>query len=104
MIISLLERGPRANEHFQEYPGLHMKREDLIWHLTKSFMEKRSKTEKEAYLIPLSSKNWNEGKVVSTEGKKDHSLTSCQACLSFNSQLQSTFPLSKVGKGLGRDL
>ena len=39
MIISLLERGPRANEHFQEYPGLHMKREDLIWHLTKSFME-----------------------------------------------------------------
>ena len=76
------------NEHFQEYPGLHMKQEDFIRHY-KTIDEKsynwRGKTEKEAYLTESSSNNWNEGKVISKGGKKDHSLTTCQACLLFNS-------------------
>ena len=67
--------------------------------IDEKFYNWRSKTEKEAYLTAFSSMNWNEGKVISKEEKKDHSLTSCQACLLFNSQLQSTFPISKFCRG-----
>ena len=84
----LQDRFKIFNEHFQEYPGLHIKREDFMRHyrtIDEKFHNWRSKTEKEAYLTGFSSMNWNEGKVISKEGKEDHSLTSCQACLLFNS-------------------
>ena len=68
----------------------------------KNFTTEEAKPKKEAYLTAFSSKNWNEGKVMNKEGKKDHSLTTCQACLLFSSQLQSTFPLSKVCRGARR--
>ena len=55
----------------------------------------RNKVHKETFLKQFSSNNWNEGKAITKEGKKEHSLSSCKACVLFNSHLQSTFPLSK---------
>lgn len=69
----LQDRFKIFNEHFQEYPGLHIKREDFMRHyrtIDEKFYNWRSKTEKEAYLTAFSSMNWNEGKVISKEGKK----------------------------------
>lgn len=45
--------------------------------IDEKFYNWRSKIEKEVYLIVFFLMNWNEGKVISKEGKKDYLLISC---------------------------
>ena len=85
-------------EHFKEHPLLHISKHDFVRVykiIDDKFSNWRNKSDKEAYLTQFSTNNWNDGKVLSKEGKKEHSLSSCKACFLFNSQFQSTFPLSK---------
>ena len=98
----LQERFKIYSEHFKEYPQFHMSQHDF-YRVCKTIDEKignwRNKVHKEAFLKQFSSNNWNEGKEITKGEKKEHSLSSCRACFLFNSQLQSTFPLSKNCRG-----
>ena len=65
-------------------------------HVSKVIDEKvrnwRHKGDKETYLSTFSVANWSEGKNITKEMKKAHSLSNCKACTMLNSNLQATFP------------
>ena len=93
------ERYRIYSELFKEYAQLHITKQDFICVqkiIDGKISNWRSKSGKEEYFTRFSIHNWNEGKVSSTEAKKEHSLSSCKACALFNSQFQSTFPQSKM--------
>ena len=50
---------------------------------------------KETYLSTFSVANYSEGKNITKEMKRVHSLANCKACTMFNSNLQATFPGNK---------
>lgn len=86
------------SEHFNEYPHLHISKPDfnrVQKVIDDTIGNWRNKSEKEAYLKEFSINNWDEGKVITKAGKKEHSLTNCKACSLFHSHLQSTFPMKK---------
>ena len=94
----LTERYNLSSEHFKEYPQFTLSQYDFN-RVSKVIDEKisfwRNKEDKATYLSTFSMANWDEGKTLTDEMKKAHSLTNCKACTILNSNLQATFPLSK---------
>jgi len=92
------ERYKLYSEHFKEYPQFTLSQYDFN-RASKVIDEKvsfwRNKEDKAAYLSTFSMANWDEGKTITKEMKRAHSLTNCKACTMVNSNLQATFPLSK---------
>ena len=52
--------------------------------------------EKQTYLSTFSITNRNKGKDISEALKRVNSVSNCKPCFLFNSNLQATFPLSKM--------
>ena len=95
----LAERHKLYTEHFKEYPQFALGQYDFN-RVCKTIDDKvtnwRNKGDKEAYLATFAMANWKEGKNISKEMKKAHSLSNCKACSQLNSHLQATFPLKKM--------
>jgi len=95
----LSERYKLYCQNFNDYPQLSVDGYQFN-RISKIIDEKvgkwRNKGDKEAYLSRFSLTNWSEEKIITKEGKKEHSLSNCKACSSFNSNFQSTFPISKM--------
>ena len=95
----LAERHHLYSEHFKDYAQFTLSKYDFS-RACKIIDEKianwRNKGDKETYLTTFSMANWNEGKNISKEMKKAHSLSNCKSCFLLNSNLQATFPLSKM--------
>ena len=95
----LAERYHLYSEHFKDYAQFTLSQYDFN-RVCKIVDEKianwRNKGDKETYLTTFSMANWNEGKKISKEMKKAHALSNCKSCFLLNSNLQATFPLSKM--------
>ena len=95
---TLAERYKLYSEHFKEYPRFSLSQYEFN-RVSKVIDEKvknwRHKGEKETYLSTFSVANWSEGKNITKEMKKAHSLSNCKVCTMLNSNLQATFPGNK---------
>ena len=95
----LAERHKFYSEHFKEYPRFTLTQYDFN-RACKVIDDKisnwRGKEDKETYLSTFSIANWNGGKNISKELKRAHSVSNCKPCFLLNSNLQATFPLSKM--------
>ena len=95
----LAERHRLYSEHFKDYAQFTLGQYDFN-RACKIIDEKianwRNKGDKETFLTTFSMANWNEDKNISKEMKREHSLSNCKSCFLLNSNLQSTFPLSKM--------
>ena len=95
---TLAERYKLYSEHFKEYPRFSLSQYEFN-RVSKVIDEKvrnwRQKGDKEMYLTTFSMANWSEGKNITKEMKKAHSLSNCKACTMLNSNLQATFPGNK---------
>ena len=84
----LTERHKLYSEHFKEYPQFTISQYDFN-RVSKVIDEKisfwRNKDDKGTYLSTFSMANWNEGRTLTKEMKKAHSLTNCKAC-TFSTQ------------------
>ena len=57
----------------------------------------RRKEDKQLYLSRFSMGNWSDqGKIMTREARKSHSLRNCKACQLYNSHYQATYPLKKM--------
>lgn len=57
----------------------------------------RNKKDKELYLSHFSTENWSDqGKRMTSETRKGHSITNCKACQLYNSQYQAIYPMKKM--------
>lgn len=95
----LQERYQIYSQHFMDYPQLHISQHDFNRSskvIDAKIRNWRSKTDKESYVTRFSISNWNQGREITKDAKKEHSLSSSKACFLFNSHLQSTFPLNKA--------
>lgn len=96
------ERYKVYSEHFKEYPRFAIDQKEfnrVSKILDSHFSSWRKKEDKDSYLARFSPSNWEEGKIISQEGKRSHSLSNCITCQKFNSSYQGTFPISKSWKG-----
>ena len=95
----LAERFKFYSEHFKDYSQFTLSQYDFN-RACKVIDDKianwRNRGDKGTYLSTFSMSNWNEGKHISKEMKKAHSLSNCKPCSLLNSNLQATFPLSKM--------
>ena len=95
---TLAERYKLYSEHFKEYPRFSLSQYEFN-RVSKVIDEKvknwRLKGDKETYLSSFPVANWSEGKNITKEMKKAHSLSNCKVCTMLNSNLQATFPGNK---------
>lgn len=94
----LAERCKVYSQHFKEYPRFILDQKEfnrVAKILDSKFGNWRNKGDKESYLARFSPSNWAEGKIITQEGKRSHSLSNCITCQKFNSSYQGTFPISK---------
>jgi len=95
---TLAERHKLYSEHFKEYPRFSLSQYEFN-RVSKVIDEKigswRNKGDKETYLSTFSVANWSEGKNITKEMKRAHSLANCKAYTMLNSNLQATFPGNK---------
>ena len=94
----LAERHKLYSEDFKDYPRLSLSQYEfnsVSKVIDENFRNWRHKGKKETYLSTFSVANWSEGKNITKEMKKAHSLSNCKACTVLNSNLQATFPGNK---------
>ena len=98
----LAERYRLYEEHFKAHPSFAMDKKEfgrVSKVLDSKFGDWRNKNNKQAYLSRFSPSNWDEEKIITKEGKRNHVLTNCHTCQKFNSSYQGTFPMSKSCRG-----
>ena len=94
----LAERYNAYYQHFKDYPLFFMDQKQfsrVAKILDSKFGTWRNKADKQAYLTRFSPSNWAEGKIITKEGKRNHSLSNCTTCQKFNWAYQGTLPYSK---------
>ena len=95
----LAERYNAYYQHFKDYPLFFMDQKQfsrVAKILDSKFGTWRNKADKQAYLTRFSPSNWAEGKIITKEGKRNHSLSNCTTCQKFNWAYQGTFPIPKM--------
>ena len=94
----LAERHNLYCQNFKDHPHFSMDPKEfnrVAKVLDNKFGTWRNKADKSSYLARFSPSNWAEGKIITQEGKRSHSLSNCITCQKFNSSYQGTFPISK---------
>lgn len=102
----LQERYKLYCEHFKGYSRFDITRYDfnrVAKKIDDQIVNWRCKEDKQSYLSRFAMQNWfDQGKIMTNETRKAHSLTDCKACQLYNSKSQATYPMKKMcrlGKG-----